>query len=340
MVKMVFKMVNNYQNVRVLLAGLGSIGKRHASVLSSIGIKEILIYDTDRSALEQIKQRIPYLKPVNSYQEGLAKADAAFILTPPKLHIPMAVEAMERGLDVFCEKPISDTADGLEELAATIRRTDKKFMVGLCFRYHPGIIKLKNIVDSGRLGRIVSIRSLMGEHLPSVRPDYKNLFSSKYLGALDLMHDLDLAIWFAGYDVKNFFFSAGSYSDIGIEAPDVAEFLLEFPNCCIGTVHLDFFQQPRRRELELICTEGTAKIEFGCWDEYILSVYTVDKGRWEVFREKTMRDDMFFAEDLAFLKAVAENKPIECTFDEGAKSLRIISEVQKRMQKTQRNAAI
>ena len=81
---------------------------------------------------------------------------------------------------MLCEKPLSDGPDGIDELETLAAASNKKVMVALCFRYHAGLVKAKRLLDSGRIGRLVSVRALMGEHLPEVRPDYGNLFTSQY----------------------------------------------------------------------------------------------------------------------------------------------------------------
>ncbi|MFZ2658042.1 MAG: Gfo/Idh/MocA family oxidoreductase, partial [Victivallales bacterium] len=298
-------------------------------ILHSLGVSDICVFDRDKKLLDSLVAEIPSVKTVGSFEEGLKqKPDAVFILTPPKLHIPMAMEAIKNGCHVFCEKPISDSTELVGEFSELLAKSDRKFMVGLCFRYHEGIQKVKKLLDRGEIGRLISVRALMGEHLPSVRPDYKQLFSSKYSGSFDLMHDIDLALWFADRPVKNVFSVHGAYSDIGIEAPDVVELLLEFEGKCVATVHLDFFQRPRRRQMELIGTEGVMTIEFGSWDEYTISVYDVKKAKWDTSTEKTTRDDMFIKEDSAFLKAVSGDEAITCGLEEALKSLKVVQAAQ------------
>ena len=202
-------------------------------------------------------------------------------------------------------------------------------MVALCFRYHDGLVKAKQYLDSGRIGRLVSVRALMGESLPDVRPDYRNLFSAKEGGAFDLMHDIDLAIWYAGQRVRNVHCVCGRYSDIGIEAPDVVEILMAFEDRCVATVHLDFFQRPRRRQIELIGVSGVIVVEFAKWDLATVSVYGAARGHWEVEELRTDRDDMFRAEDREFLEAVAGDQPIRCTIEEGRKSLETVLAAQR-----------
>jgi predicted dehydrogenase len=241
----------------------------------------------------------------------------------------MAVQAIHAGCHVLSEKPLSDTVKGIDDLIALAEQEDKKVMVGLCFRYHAGLVKAKGYLDSGRIGRLVSVRALMGEHLPDVRPDYRDLFSAKHGGAFDLMHDIDLAIWYAGQPVRQVYSLNGTYSDIGIEAPDVVEILMGFKDRCLASVHLDFFQRPRRRQIELIGTDGVILVEFARWDRCSVRVYEAARGAWEQEELDTDRDDMFRAEDREFLQAVAEDRPIACTVEEARRSVEVVLAAQQ-----------
>lgn len=313
---------------KILIAGLGSIGQRHLKVLEEAGFSNISVTDPDPKSVQKALGMYPDVKPVNSLEAGLSqKPDAVFILTPPKLHIPMAIMAAESGCSIFCEKPLSDSFDQIEELQKMVLKNKVTFAIGLCFRYHAGILELKRILDSGRLGRLISIRSIMGEHFPTVRPDYKTLFSSKYSGAFDLIHDLDLALWFAGQSVSDVHCIYGNYSDIDIEAPDLAEIMLNFKNHCIATVHLDFFHQPRKRQIELICTGGTAEIDFSSWDEYTTSIYDASVKEYSTHTVPTKRDDMFHDEDLAFLRCVSGKKDKIFSMDDAILSLDILEKI-------------
>ena len=164
-------------------------------------------------------------------------------------------------------------------------------------------------MDSGRIGRLVSIRELMGEHLPDIRPDYRSLYLALHNGAFELMHDLDLALWYAGQPVKRSYCVYGTYSDIGIQSPDVVEFLLDFEDRCTASVHLDFFQSPRRRQIELIGTSGVIIVEFARWEQCKLSVYEPSSRNWTHEELSTDRDDMFRAEDREFWKRWPETNP-------------------------------
>ena len=322
-------MVSDWRDLSVLIAGCGSIGKRHARVLRQLGVRDLRACDPIPSQREGLKTQVPSVSLYDSFEQALADLpDAVLIGTPPKMHIPMSIAALQNGAHVFCEKPLSDSLEGVGELERMIKATGKKFMVGLCFRYHEGHRRAKAILESGTVGRLVSIRALMGENLPEVRPDYQDLFTSKYGGTFDLMHEIDLGIWYAGLSVTRVAAFSGNYSDIGIEAPDLAEILIDFSGAVMASVHLDFFQHPRRRVTELICTRGVVTVEFAQWNRCTVSSFDATAREWQRNEFATDRDDMFRAEDRDFLESVWSDREIACNLAEAKKSLQVVLHAQ------------
>lgn len=310
----------------VLLIGCGSIGRRHARVLTSLGIRDLRVYDPDRTQIDRLREEVPGAKAEGSLDGALESSpNAAFVLTPPASHVGLAIRSLEAGCHVFCEKPLSFAVAELDRLRPAIERSGRCFAVGLCFRYHPGLVKAKERLAAEVIGRLVSIRAQVGEHLPTVRPDYRTLFTSRYLGAFDLIHDLDLALWFAGADPSRAESIHGHFSDVDMEAPDAAEIVMEFPNRCVASVHLNLFQKPRRRSIELLGTEGTLRVEFGSWDHY--SIEELSEKRQETTEYSTERDEMFRGEDRDFLECAAAGTPVPIGFAEGARSIRLLSSV-------------
>ena len=309
--------------LRVLVAGCGSIGQRHIEVLRGLGISELAACDPSEVSRAAVAQAAPGIRLYAEYADALAaeKPDAVFILTPTRLHIRMAMQALEAGAHVFIEKPLANSPEGVAGLQALAQEKRLKVMVGFCFRYHEVLRKAKTMLEAGEIGRLVSVRAMMGEPFYAIHPDYMNLYYSKYSGAFELVHDLDLAIWFAGQDILRVQSVYGSFSDMGMASPDTVEMLLTFQDRCVANVHLDFFQTPRRRQIDLIGTGGVITVEFASWDEATLSVFTRTQDAWRRETIPTRRNDMFAAEDGEFLACVADDLPIRSTVDEAMKSL-------------------
>jgi predicted dehydrogenase len=310
----------------VRVAGCGSIGRRHARVLRSLEVQDIRVCDPDSRQRKALVGEGPVSREYTDFESALQDdPDTVLICTPPELHIPMAIQALNSGAHVLSEKPLSDSLDRVEELDTIIERTGKVFAVAFCFRHHEGLKLAKQYLKENRIGRLVSLRLRMGEHLPEVRPDYKNLFTLTRGGAFDLTHEIDLASWFADQPFSKVHTLHGACSDLGFTAPDLVELIIRFGERCIASVHLDLFSLPRTRVTELMGTTGTINIEFARWDRCTLSVYEQSSGQWKQEDLVTERDEMFRREDREFLQAVASGTPVSCPLSEAVKSQKIIS---------------
>lgn len=311
---------------KVLIVGCGSIGKRHAECLHDIGVERFVFFDLDSRRSRELADLYGGTT-VASYEEGLeTDADCVYILSPTHLHIPQGRMAVEKGKHVFLEKPLSDKLEGVDELAALAEEKGLVAEVGFCFRFHDGIREMKRQLDAGQIGKLVSIRAMMGEHFPDVRPDYLSTYYVKYSGAFELVHDLDLAIFLAGQTPESCEGFFGSYSQLGFESPDTVEILVKFPDC-LANVHLDFFQSPRTRTMTLLGREGQMILTFSTWDEYELRIFTRQSGTWETIHADTQRNDMFRAESLNFFNTIDGTEENLCPIREAKKSLGVYKTV-------------
>lgn len=323
--------MKDYSSLKVLIVGFGAIGKRHAEVLRQIGVKNLACEDTSEVCRGQFSQQYPDLPLYSDYDNALDdfKPDVVFIFTPTKLHIPMAKKAVEHNCHVFIEKPLCYSTDGALELDRLAKEKNCKVMVGFCFRYHDALLHAKKMLDDGEIGRLISIRALMGEPFYTIHPEYMEMYYSKYSGTFELVHDLDLAIWFAGQPVKRVEGVYGSFSEMGMASPDTVEMLLEFQDRIVANVHLDFFQTPRRRTMDLIGWDGVIQIDFASWDHAQIRYYTKANGQWKTIDFKTQRNDMFIAEDSEFLDCVLDDKPVKIDVLEALKASAAIESIYK-----------
>ena len=186
--------------LRVLVVGLGSIGRRHAANLRTLGVTALAGYDPGASVPE-----VEGLRRVESLADGLAWGpDAVLVATPTHLHIQTAAAAADRGCHVFIEKPLAATLEGIDVLRAAVRRGGLVTMVGCNMRFHPGPAEVKRLIDDGAVGTVIAARIQTGSYLPAWRPstDYRGSYSAhadQGGGAiLDCIHELDLARWYFG----------------------------------------------------------------------------------------------------------------------------------------------
>ena len=317
------------RDLNILIAGCGSIGKRHAQVLWELGLRNLTACDPSPQQRQSMQDLLPGIAVTEDYAAALQTGafDAVFILTPTAMHLSMATQALNAGCHVFIEKPLANTQKGVEELKALAAEKGLLVMVGFCFRYHEVLRRAKVLLEQGTIGRLVNIRAFMGEPFAEIQPNYKNMYYSKYSGAFELVHDLDLAIWYAGQEITEVKAVYGSFSDMGMESPDSIEMLVRFRDRLAANVHLDFYQHPRRRQIELMGVKGTITVEFASWDKATLSWYNTDTRAWNVREYQTARNDMFRDEDEEFLLAIIGKRELTCTIDEALKSLQAVEQV-------------
>lgn len=315
----------------VLIVGCGSIGRRHARVLRSLGVSDLRIVDPVAAQRTTLQAEGATTASYDELTAALADApDAAIICTPPGLHVAQSALALEAGVHVLCEKPLAASVREAVALRHIIRKSRRIFAAGFCMRHHEALRRAKHYIERGKIGRLVSIRCRMGEHLPTVRPDYRGMFTLEHMGAFDLVHEIDLACWFAARPFTRVTGLCGAFSDLGFTAPDVAEVVIQFGQDCLASVHLDFFGSVRVRATELMGTLGTIVVEYASWDRAELAIHVLSDGGWRRERFKTERDRMFRVQDRRFLEAIGNGStPPDSDFESALQSLRVIERVNR-----------
>ena len=315
--------MEDWQKLSALVVGCGSIGRRHGRVLRQLGLVDVRVCDPAQEMRDFASERLSLHKAYENLPEALAdEPNVVFICTPTALHVEQAIESMKAGADVFIEKPLSTCFDRMDELEALA--SEKVVMVGHCFRFHEGLRQAKRWLKEGRIGRLASIRAVIGEYIPEVMPNYRNMYVSEYSGAYELMHDIDLALWFAEQQPVRVMGIDGNFSDVHMQSPDMAELMIEFKDRCLASVHLDFFQRARHRQTELFGTNGTILVEFASWDKCGLFLYEADNGAWHFENVATDRDDMFREMDRIFLQAVVSRSVVPVSLEDGKLAVQVM----------------
>lgn len=151
--------------MKYLIAGLGSIGRRHLRNLRALGQKDIILYRTNQATLPD--EELSGLPVFTELRLALAeKPDGVIVSNPTALHLEVALAAAEAGAALLIEKPVSNSLAGLDQLQSTLAQSGKPAMVGFHFRFHPVLNQVKTLLKSGQLGKPLSARAHWGEYLP------------------------------------------------------------------------------------------------------------------------------------------------------------------------------
>ena len=314
-----------------MIAGLGSIGRRHLRNLLGLGERDILLYRTHQSTLPD-DELAPF--PVESdLESALAhQPDAVIVSNPTALHLDVAIPAAEAGCHLLLEKPITDRMD---DRVNTLNKivADKKLqvLVGYQFRFHPVLAQIKARLQTGTLGKPLSVCAHWGEYLPGWHPweDYRQGYAArKDLGGgvvNTLCHPLDYLRWLFG-EVDSLRAMTGQVSQLELDVEDVAEVLLKFRSGIIGTVHLDYFQRPPSHWLEINTENGHIR-----WDNATgeARVYSVQDETWQTLTppQGFERNQLFMEETRHFLALIRGEEASRCSLMDGIRSLQMTEAV-------------
>ena len=185
--------------LKVGLVGVGGISGAHIPAWQSMEDVELVALCDVRP--EQMT-RYPELRRYTNMDDMLAKEqlDILDICLPTYLHADAAVKAMERGIHVLSEKPVSLKTEDVHRLYETAKRNNVRFMVAQVLRFWPEYVYLKEIYDSGRYGKLLSGRMARLGHMPGWSWDnWMKDESRSGLVPFDLhIHDLDFMVYAFG----------------------------------------------------------------------------------------------------------------------------------------------
>jgi predicted dehydrogenase len=254
--------------VRIGVVGLGYWGPNLARNFDALpGCELAWVCDGSIERLNAFRGRFPHARETTELDELLADPDleAVAIATPVPTHATLACRVLEAGKHAFVEKPLAQSVDDAEEVVAAARFSGRTLMVGHLLEYHPGLERLKELVDSGELGKV---HYIYGNrlNLGKLRADENALWS---LGA----HDVSVLLWLTQEDPIECHAHGESYMRDGIE--DVVFCYLRFPSGLAAHLHLSWLDPHKERRFTVVGSKRMATFDDMAVEQK-LTVY--DKG--------------------------------------------------------------
>jgi len=239
--------------IRVGVIGTGAMGQNHLRIYSEMeGVELAGISDIDQKRVEFMATQFK-TKAFTDYKkmflEGL---DAVSVVVPTKLHKQVALDALDAGMQVLVEKPIADTTENAEMMIEAAKKAEKVLMIGHIERFNPAVIRLKEIINSGILGKIVSISTKrVGPYNPRIRD----------VGViLDIgVHDIDIISYLYGKKINSVYAIAGA--DIH-SFEDHASIILRMDHDFAGVVETNWLTPHKVRQLTAIGVKGVAYLDY------------------------------------------------------------------------------
>jgi predicted dehydrogenase len=235
--------------VAVGQAGLGYWGKNLVRNFDELAELRWLV-DATPEVREQFARRYPNARVTGSFDDlcNDPTLDAIVIATPVPTHYALAKQALEAGKHVFVEKPPAMKASEMEELVAIAEERKLVLMPGHLLLYHPGVQKLKRLVETGELGDVLCVYSNR-QNLGIIRKDENALWS---LG----VHDLSVILYLIEEQPIEAVAHGNAFLNEGVE--DIAFCYLRFPSGKIAHMHLSWLDPHKMRKITVVGHEKMA----------------------------------------------------------------------------------
>jgi predicted dehydrogenase len=222
---------------------------------------------------------------------------------------------------------------GLDRFQDAIAQSGSKVLVAFQFRFHPGLLCARQLIRDGAIGRIISAHVHFGEFLPAWHPweDYRKGYAARAdLGGgvlLTQCHSLDYLPWLVG-PVDAAWGMVAKLSDLDVDVDDTAEIGALFDGGAVGSLHLDFNQQPPSHRFHIIGTDGTIQCDFA---DGAVKLYRAQDKHWEAYPlpEGWERNVMFMEEMRHFVQVARGEVDPTCTLDDGIRVMRLIEAVRQ-----------
>ncbi len=254
--------------VRIAVVGAGYWGPNFIRVLEELGDSELVaVCDKDPAKLENITEQHPLVTVTDDFDSliGREDLDAVIVATGSEAHYEVSKTSLLAGKHVLVEKPISLKSSEARELVDLARDRNKVLLVGHLLRYHSGVIKLKEYIDSRTLGNIRYVYTTR-VNLGKVRKEENAMWSFA-------THDIYVVMYLLGTQPESVTASGQAYVRKGVH--DVVFMTLHFPGDVMAHIHVSWLDPHKIRKTTVVGDKKMAVLDDAATTEK-LRIY--DKG--------------------------------------------------------------
>ena len=318
----------------IAVVGTGSIGRRHLKNLLYIGERDIIAV-SEHSGKSSIDIDGTVIQAVSDYDSVLgADVTAIVIGNPTSLHLDYLRRALMAGKHVYLEKPAALSASGLTDLITQAEVQHLVVAMGTMYRFNERLEKLRERVQAGDCGTVLSVESQIGEHIADYHSeeDYRLSYTArKDLGGgvlLTQIHQVDWLNWIFG-PFETAFAVGGHRSDLEIDVEDTVSFLLESHTKLPAYGHLDYLQRPKAANMRVTGTGG--RLEWDLFGHGLSFTPARADGKPSVEKSPYDRNAMFMASMRDFLSCIKYGGRPRASLEDGRTALCIVDAIRQSM---------
>jgi predicted dehydrogenase len=269
----------------------------------------------------------------NLLQAPLEQFDVVLVATPAPLQISQALLAAEAGCHVLCEKPLSDSEEGIQQLIDTLRAKQRIGATAYTLRSTGAARKMKSMIDAGNIGMPRFATAEASQHFPSVRPDYRDIyFAREAMGGGVLFdmcpHMVNLLEWFFGPEQDISCYKQRLVLE-GIETDDISILNVRYHSGALAHINTVLFGRNYRAETVVHGSEGTL-----VYDRIKSELAFFTDGKpgsppVEVHQFAVGHDEPYVEQAQMFLTAIRGEGEVVCTLEEGWQTLSAVFAAQR-----------
>ena len=310
---------------RILIIGVGSIGERHVRCFQATGRATVSICEPNEARRLDVADRYHVDRTYANLDDALqGPYDAAVVGVPANLHVPVAQRLAEAGCHLLIEKPLSTDLVGIDGLREMVAAKGLVTAVGYQHRVNPVLVDMKQAIDSGRFGNPVQVVATCGQHFPTYRPAYREIYFADRAtggGAIQdfITHMLNAGEWLVG-PIRSLVADAAHQVLDGVDVEDTVHILTR-QGPVMGSYVLNQYQAPNESTVTVVCENGTARWEI---HNHRWRWMTEPGSDWCDLQFEVLEWDVAYIRQAeVFLDAVEKGTDVHCSLDEGIQTLKV-----------------
>ncbi len=306
--------------VRIGIVGCGQMGRWHLDAYKrNVHCELVAFVDTDFDRARTFATEVN-AKAYRSHEELIdrERLNGVSICTVPSTHRDIALDLLNAGVNVLCEKPLALSLAQADEMSETARGKDLLLLTAFKFRFFDEVLKAKELIEKGTLGQIVSFRLMFGGHLDMSGTWFAQREISGGGVIIDnAPHAADLIHYLLG-EIKSVSAEIGNHQSIDVE--DTAQLIVRLTNGIVGTVDLSWSTAvPSQAYLETYGEAGAALL-----DPEGISYRVKDWNDWRRIPNQLSPKDAFGRQMNHFIDAILRRRPLIVGNGDGLRSQAVI----------------
>jgi len=321
--------------MKILVVGLGSMGKRRIRNLQYLKQEKILGFDSREDRCKEASEKYQIVTFQDITKALDEKPNAMIISTPPDLHMKYAKIALDNKIHFFTEASV--VQDEMEEIIESLDKNDTVGLPSCTLRYHPIVNEIRKILNNNSIGKPLSFLYHSGQYLPDWHPweDYRKFYvAKKETGACREIVPFEL-VWLMDLfgKIKTVSARKAKVSNLEVDIDDIYNILLEFENGIESTMTVDVIARFPFRQIKILGENGVILAD---WSERNVKYFTKENGWIEnkiddgkIENNYIHGEGPYIEEMKTFLESIQKKRAQPYTFKEDLRILKILELIEK-----------